>query len=406
MGMAEIQNKFNGFSSATLFQLLRDGQPRTKAELVKITGLARSTIQLRIDTLLELDLIAPVNDAVSTGGRPSAQVALNPKARVIAAVDFGASQASLALTDLTGEILGRTSSRMIIADGPETCLGWMVRTIRSELAALHLKEADLIAIGIGLPGPVEHSTGRPSNPPIMPGWDDFDVPGFVNHHLKATVLVDNDVNIMALGEQKFAWPDIENIIFLKASTGIGSGIISSGVLQRGAEGIAGDIGHVQIARGDNVPCRCGNSGCLEAMAAGPALAQALALAGIEFNGNRITVLSDVVAATKAGELAAIQAVRQAGRDIGEVLTTCVSVLNPSVISIGGSLAFAGEHLLAGVREVVYSRSMPLATEHLTIAQSRAGLDAGIIGASVMAIDYALSTASIDAMAAALESANT
>jgi predicted NBD/HSP70 family sugar kinase len=404
--MAEIQNKFTGFSSATLFQLLRDGQPRTKAELVKITGLARSTIQLRIDTLLELDLIAPVNDAVSTGGRPSAQVALNPKARVIAAVDFGASQASLALTDLTGEILGRTSSRMIIADGPETCLGWMVRTIRSELAALHLKEADLIAIGIGLPGPVEHSTGRPSNPPIMPGWDDFDVPCFVNHHLKATVLVDNDVNIMALGEQKFAWPDIENIIFLKASTGIGSGIISSGVLQRGAEGIAGDIGHVQIARGNNVPCRCGNSGCLEAMAAGPALAQGLALAGIEFNGNRISVLSDVVAATKAGELAAIQAVRQAGRDIGEVLTTCVSVLNPSVISIGGSLAFAGEHLLAGVREVVYSRSMPLATEHLTIAQSRAGLDAGIIGASVMAIDYALSTASIDAMAAALESANT
>ena len=401
-----MQNKFTGFSSATLFQLLRDGQPRTKAELVKITGLARSTIQLRIDTLLELDLITPVNDAVSTGGRPSAQVALNPKARVIAAVDFGASQASLALTDLTGEILGRTSSRMIIADGPETCLGWMVRTIRSELAALHLKEADLIAIGIGLPGPVEHSTGRPSNPPIMPGWDDFDVPGFVNHHLKATVLVDNDVNIMALGEQKFAWPDIENIIFLKASTGIGSGIISSGVLQRGAEGIAGDIGHVQIARGDNVPCRCGNSGCLEAMAAGPALAQGLALAGIEFNGKRITVLSDVVAATKAGELAAIQAVRQAGRDIGEVLTTCVSVLNPSVISIGGSLAFAGEHLLAGVREVVYSRSMPLATEHLTIAQSRAGLDAGIIGASVMAIDYALSTASIDAMAAALESSNT
>lgn len=403
--MAEIQIKFNGFSAAALFQLLRDGQPRTKAELVTMTGLARSTIQLRIETLLELGLIAPVNAAVSTGGRPSAQVALNPKARVIAAVDFGATQASLALTDLAGEILGRTSSKIIIADGPESCLGWMVKTIRSELASLRLKEADLIAIGIGLPGPVEHSTGRPSKPPIMPGWDDFDVPGFVNHHLTATVLVDNDVNIMALGEQKFAWPDMENIIFLKASTGIGSGIISSGVLQRGAEGIAGDIGHVQIARGQNVPCRCGNSGCLEAMAAGPALAQRLALAGVEYNGKSIAVLSDVVAATKAGELAAIQAVRQAGRDIGEVLTTCVSVLNPSIISIGGSLAFAGDHLLAGVREVVYSRTMPLATEYLIVAQSRAGADAGIIGASVMAIDFALSSASIDAMAAALESAN-
>ena len=113
------------------------------------------------------------------------------------------------------------------------------------------------------------------------------------------------------------------------------------------------------------------------------------------------MLADVIDATKAGELAAIQAVRQAGRDIGEVLTTCVSVLNPSVIAIGGSLALAGEHLLAGVREVVYSRSMPLATEHLTIAQSRAGVDAGIIGASVIAIDYALSIESIDEMVNAL-----
>ena len=395
--MAETLKKINGASSAALFQIFRDGQPRTKAGLVELTGLARSTIQLRIDALLELGLLAPLTDAVSTGGRPSAQIALNPKAGVVVAVDFGATSASLAVTDLVGNILARTSTKMLISDGPESCLGWMVRTIRSELAALKLKEADLIAIGIGLPGPVEHSTGKPSNPPIMPGWDAFNVPGFVNQHLKATVLVDNDVNIMALGEQQFAWPGIENMIFLKASTGIGSGIISSGVLQRGAEGIAGDIGHVQIARGANVPCRCGNSGCLEAMAAGPALAQKLAEAGAQFKDKPIAVLADVIDATKAGELAAIQAVRQAGRDIGEVLTTCVSVLNPSVIAIGGSLALAGEHLLAGVREVVYSRSMPLATEHLTIAQSRAGVDAGIIGASVIAIDYALSIESIDLM---------
>ncbi len=397
-----MQRKFNGFSSAVLFQIFRDSEPRTKAELADITGLSRSTIQLRIEPLLELGLITPVSEAVSTGGRPSSQLALNPKARVVAAVDFGATQASLALTDLQGTILARTAAKIIIAEGPESCLGWMVRTIRSQLAALQLKEQDLLSIGIGLPGPVEHSSGRPSNPPIMPGWDNFDVPGFVNHHLSAAVLVDNDVNIMALGEQNFAWPNIENMIFLKASTGIGSGIISSGVLQRGAEGIAGDIGHVEISRGHMVPCRCGNSGCLEAMASGPALAAQLSLAGVVSNGKPITVLSDVVAAAKAGELAAIQAVRQAGRDIGEALATCVSLLNPSLIAIGGSLAFAGEHLLAGVREVVYSRSMPLATEHLTIAQSRAGSDAGIIGASVMAIDHALSVESIEKMTDALD----
>ena len=403
--MTDIQRRFGGFSAAALFQLLRDGQPKTKAELVEITGLSRSTIQFRVESLLELGLIAPVSDAVSTGGRPSAQVALNPSARVVAAVDFGATQASLAVTDLAGNILSRTTAEMKIADGPEICLGWMVKRIRSELASIRRREAELIAIGIGLPGPVEHATGRPSNPPIMPGWDDFDVPGFVNHHLKATVLVDNDVNIMALGEKKVAWPNVANMIFLKASTGIGSGIISSDVLQRGAEGIAGDIGHVQIARGHDVPCRCGNNGCLEALAAGPALAQQLAHAGATFSGAPIVDLGDVVAATKAGDLVAIQAVRQAGRDIGEVLTTCVSVLNPSVIVIGGSLALAGEHLIAGVREIVYSRSMPLATEHLTISQSRAGFDAGIIGASVMAIDFALSIESVDAMVLELERAN-
>jgi glucokinase len=383
-----MQMRFSGFSSAALFQLFRGGQARTKAELVEITGLSRSTIQFRIESLLALGLIAPVSDAVSTGGRPSAQIALNPAARIIAAVDFGATMASLALTDLSGNILSRASMEMPIADGPEVCLGWMVRRIRSEIASVQRKEADLIAIGIGLPGPVE-----------------FAVPGFVNRHLKATVLVDNDVNIMALGEKKAAWPDVENMIFLKASTGIGSGIVSSDVLQRGAEGIAGDIGHVQIARGRDVPCRCGNHGCLEALAAGPALAQQLAAAGAMFNGKLIDSLGDVVAATRAGDLAAIQAVRQAGRDIGEVLTTCVSVLNPSVIAIGGSLALAGEHLLAGVREVVYSRSMPLATENLTIAQSRAGNDAGIIGASVLAVDFALSMESIDAMVAGLDSAD-
>lgn len=392
-----MQRKSNGFSSAALFQLFRDGQPRTKAELAEITGLSRSTIQLRIGPLVELGLIAPVREAFSTGGRPSARLALNPKARAVAAVDFGATQASLAITDLSGSIIARTSAKIIIAEGPEACLSWMIKTIRSQLAALQLKEQNLLAIGIGLPGPVEHSSGKPSNPPIMPGWNQFDVPGFINHHLSAAVLVDNDVNIMALGEQKIAWPNVENMIFLKASTGIGSGIISSGVLQRGAEGIAGDIGHVEISRGGAIPCRCGNSGCLEAMAAGPALAETLTKVGLQFNGKAITTVSDVVAAAKAGELAAIQAVRQAGRDIGEVLTTCVSLLNPTLIAIGGSLAFAGEHLLAGVREVVYSRSMPLATEHLTIVQSRAGSDAGIIGASVMAIDYALSVESIDEM---------
>lgn len=380
--------------ASELFQLLRDGTPRTRAELADSTGLARSTIALRVDALMALGLIAPVGDAISTGGRPSSRFALNPGARVVLAADLGASHAIIAVTDLAGTVLDQRRGAINIADGPEVVLGWMVEQGRELLASLKRQHGELIAIGIGLPGPVQHSTGRPVHPPIMPGWDNFDVPGWVQQHLKVPVLVDNDVNISALGERAAAWPSTEHLLFVKVATGIGAGVISGGLLQRGAQGIAGDIGHVQIARGAGVLCHCGNTGCLEAMASGPAIAAALRAAGLEAQTGQ-----DVVELVKAGDLQAIQAVRQAGRDLGEVLTACVSLINPSVIVIGGSMAQVGEHLIAGVRELVYSRAMPLATEHLSIVQSSAGPEAAVIGASMLAIHHALAPESIVAMTA-------
>lgn len=371
--------------ASDLFQLLRDGQPRTRAELATITGLGRSTIATRVDSLMELGLIAPVGEATSTGGRPSSRFALNPGARVVLATDLGASHATLALTDLMGVVLAEESGTMDISDGPEVVLGWMVEVAERLLTSIGRTTDDLIAVGIGLPGPVQHATGQPINPPIMPGWDRFDVPGWVEQRLHAHTLVDNDVNIMALGEQVFSWPQTDHLLFVKVATGIGAGIISGGRLQRGAQGIAGDIGHVQVSRGAGVACRCGNRGCLEAIASGPALARTLREQGLDAADGHA-----VVELVKQGNIEAIQAVRQAGRDIGEVLTTCVSLANPSVISIGGNIAQAGEHLIAGVREVVYTRSIPLATEHLIIAQSGAGSRAAVMGASMLAIHHALS----------------
>src|SRR5690606_33517325 len=134
-----------------------------------------STIATRVDALMELGLISPVDDAVSTGGRPSSQFALNPNARLVLAADLGASHATLAVTDLAGTTLGEHRGPIDIADGPETVLSWMVEAGREILERIDRDAADLIAIGIGLPGPVQHDTGRPSNPPIMPGWDRFDV---------------------------------------------------------------------------------------------------------------------------------------------------------------------------------------------------------------------------------------
>lgn len=374
-----------------IFQLLRDGRARTRAELAGTTGLARSTVAARIDALISSGLVGPAGEATSSGGRPPSRFAFNPAARVVLAVDVGATHVALAVTDLGGSVLAERRVDQQVADGPEKVLGLVVREAAKLLASASRGVADLAGVGIGLPGPVEHDTGRPVNPPIMPGWDGFDVVRFVQRSLPVPVLVDNDVNIMALGERTAHWPDQDNFIFVKVATGIGAGIISSGQLQRGANGTAGDLGHVRVPRGDHVLCRCGNHGCLEALASGPAIA-----AGLRSEGLEAATGADVVSLVAHGNQQAVQALRQAGRDVGDVLATVVNLLNPSVIVIGGSIGESGEHLVAGVREVVYRRSLPLATSQLRIGLSHAGDKAAILGASQLVTQHVLSPAVIEA----------
>ena len=374
-----------------LFQLLRDGSPRTRAELAQLSSLARSTVTARVDALLASGLLAPVGEAASTGGRPPTRFALNRDNRVVLAIDLGASHASVAVTDLTGRILKERTVSSDIADGPETVLE-LVSSIGVELLeAIDRPVRDVAGVGIGVPGPVEHATGRPANPPIMPGWHDFDIPEHLGKSFDGPVLVDNDVNLMALGEYVTSWQSAQHLLLVKVATGIGAGIVSDGRLLRGALGSAGDLGHVQVAgAASDIVCRCGNIGCLEAVAAGPAIAAKLNALGLDVDGSQ-----GIVDAVAAGDIAALQAVREAGRDLGTVLATCVNLLNPSIIVIGGKLSEAGEYLLAGVREVVYRRSLPLATHDLRIVSTSAGSQGGILGASAMVIDAVLAPGAVD-----------
>ncbi|WP_298455367.1 ROK family transcriptional regulator [uncultured Cellulomonas sp.] len=381
-----------GDLSATL-QLLRDGRPRTRAELASISGQARSTVAMRVDQLLSAGLVAPTGEAVSTGGRPPATFAFNPAARVVLAVDLGATHANVAVTDLASTVLAEHLEVISIADGPSAVLSRVATVAEGLLVEAGRSRRELVGAGVGLPGPVDHGTGRPTNPPIMPGWDDADVAGRLQAHLgPVPVLVDNDVNIMALGEHAASFPDVDHLLFVKVATGIGAGIVSDGSIRRGAQGAAGDLGHVAVTGGGDVLCRCGNTGCLEALASGRAIAAQLTAAGVPAGSS-----ADVVALVRAGDLAATAAVRDAGRALGEVLAACVSMLNPSVIVVGGIVAEAGEHLLAGIREVVYRRSLPLATQHLRIVTSRTGSRAGILGASTMAIEHVLDGDVLDAL---------
>ncbi|WP_028048849.1 ROK family protein [Cellulomonas sp. URHD0024] len=376
-----------------MFQLLRDGQPRTRSDLATLTGQARSTIAARVDLLLSSGFVTPAGEATSTGGRPPATFAFNPAARAVLAVDLGATHARLALTDLVGTVLAEVGEPIAIAEGPAAVLDRVVALGHGLLETANRPLSDLVSVGVGLPGPVEHSSGRPINPPIMPGWDDADVPGHLSRRLQhVPVLVDNDVNVMALGEHTSQWPTVDHLLFVKVATGIGAGIISDAQIRRGAQGAAGDLGHIAVPGGPDLPCRCGNTGCLEALSSGPAIADALRAAGVAASTS-----ADVVALVRAGDPDASREVREAGRRIGDVLAACVSMLNPSVIVIGGIVAEAGEQLLAGIREVVYRRSLPLATQHLRIVASRTKGRAGVLGASAMASDHVLSAAAIDAL---------
>lgn len=377
-------------SAGALFQLLRDGVPRTRADLAEMTGFARSTISARVEELLASSLIAPAGETTSTGGRPPSTFAFNPEARSVLAVDLGGTHARIAVTDLSTRVIAEREQELDITQGPVAVLD-AVGSIASELLSeAGRTPADLLGVGVGVPGPVEFATGRLTSPPIMPGWDHFDIPGHLRQWFPVPILVDNDVNAMALGEHAVKYPDVSNMMFVKVATGIGAGIISDGRLQHGAQGAAGDLGHIAIPDGNETPCTCGNTGCLEAVASGPAVAAQLRASG--FDVPHHAALLELV---RSGDLEALRTVRQAGRDVGSVLASCVNLLNPSVIVIGGVVSTAGEHFLAGIREAVYSRSLPLATQHLRILGTQTRGQAGILGASALVTGHGLSIENVN-----------
>jgi predicted NBD/HSP70 family sugar kinase len=377
-------------SAGDVLRLIRFEEATTRAQLVEATGLSRGNLGQRLEQLLARRLVV-VESAPSTGGRPPRRFAFNPHAGVVLAADLGATHGRIAVADLGGRTYVSRDVELAIADGPVPVLERVLELFDEVLAESGHKRVDVWATGVGVPGPVDFARGRPVRPPIMPGWDDFDVRGWFAPHLPGPVLVDNDVNVMALGEYWRSWRDsVEDLLYVKVATGIGAGLISRGTVFRGARGAAGDIGHLRVDSPKRVVCDCGNDNCLEAVASGRALARDLRGDGFATANTR-----DVVNLVAAGHPQALQAVRAAGRHLGEALATAVNLLNPEVIVVGGDLAEVHDQLLAGVREVVYQRSTTLATQSLRIKESELGSNAGIEGCIVLALEELLSTDVID-----------
>ena len=366
-----------------LLSLIRGSQGLTRAELGDLTGLARSTVTARLAELVAEGLVVERPGEHSTGGRPASLFCLNVSTGVVLAIDGGATRIALAIADLSGEILlERTELRSIDA-GPEATLRWACAELEAMLADAGRGRDEVRCIGVGLPGSVDFKTGRPVSPHRMPGWDAFPVADTLRAHFGAPVLVDNDVNVMALGEARLHDPS-EQIVVVKAGSGIGLAYVTQGTVQRGAQGSAGEIGHIRAPAGEDIVCRCGKHGCLEAVAGGVSMAALLNERGIECAG-----AADVARLARAGVPEAIAMVRAAGHAIGFVLATVVNVLNPSRLVVAGDLTEARDYLFSALRETVYRDAGTLATVELEITPARAGARAGLIGATTMAVEHVL-----------------
>ncbi len=368
-------------SAGALLHHVRTGRARSRAELVALTGAARNTVSARVDQLIASGLLEEGGRGWSTGGRPPTLLRFNSAAGCVLAVDLGVTSVDVAVTDLSAQVLATVGHPIDIAEGPGPVLAEVDRLAQEVLAEAGLTPADVCAVGIGVPGPVEFSTGRPSHPPIMPGWHDHPVPSAFGRY-ECPVFVDNDVNVMALGEMGVAG-SVQDVLVVKVGSGIGCGIIVDGEVYRGAQGSAGDIGHIHVpsADGREVACRCGQLNCLEAIAGGTALLRDARAAGMP-----VTTIREVVERAALGEGQAVELVRGAGRTIGTVLAALVNFFNPHRIVMTGGVARAGVPLLAGIREAVYARSMPLAARALEITVSDAPDLSGRVGAALMAIE--------------------
>ena len=389
-------------SLVSVLDAVRVSGATTRPEIARLTGLGRNVVTDRAGQLITAGLLTEGPLGRSTGGRAPRELRFNAAAGVILVAELGATSIEVAAADLAGSIWMARGEDADVTLGPAHILG-RVAELLDELVDALPGDAHVWGVGVGLPGPVEFETGTPISPPIMPGWDGFDVRSFFATRYRAPAWVDNDVNVMALGELRggLAGGHLD-VVFVKIGTGIGAGLVSRGQLHRGAQGCAGDIGHMAVGE-STVQCRCGQLGCLEALAGGFALGrdglelarsgESPALADELAQGRDITAQAVVDAALR-GDPAARGLVTESARLLGEALARVVNFFNPSLVLIGGGVASAGDLYLRQVRLAVLDRSLPLATRSLEILQSPLADRAGLRGAAFMVVDELLSPAGL------------
>ena len=294
-------------------------------------------------------------------------------------VDFGHRHVRVAVADLSSTVLAERAIDLDVDHDAPTALATAVDLVDEVLDDAGLERSQLVGAGIGLPGPIDRLTATVCSQFILPGWVGVRAGDELSDRLGLAVEIENDANLGALAEASFgAGQGLSDILYVKLSSGIGAGLVLGGRVHRGASGMAGELGHIQV-RAEGAVCRCGNRGCLETIASTTAL-----LALLRPTYGELTVRG-MLELSAAGDLGARRVITDAGHAVGQVLAEICNCLNPSAIVVGGDLSTAGEPLLTGIREAIERNALREAANAVQVKPAVLGERAEVLGALALVI---------------------
>jgi glucokinase-like ROK family protein len=387
----------------TILDLIRIEGPITRSYICEQSGYSRSTVSLNCDKLLDSGLIVEEGIMSGNGKGKRTKLKINGDAGLIIGIELGATSCEIGLCDLSAKILDFNSSPVDISLGPDPILAQIYHRIGEMLSPPGISKMKLLGICMGLPSAVDYQRGTAIYPAFMPGWHQYPIREILQTRYRCPVFIDNEVNTMALGEYSLGMErKYKNLLFVKAGTGIGAGIIVNGGIYRGQTGFAGNIGHLQMEGHPDI-CQCGKKGCLEAIASGTAIAnrakQLIAGGRSELLREACEKTGEITAkevkyAADHGDAACSQIIREAGTILGELIGKIVVFFDPSIVIIGGGLTGFGPSYLSFIRDGVLSQSIPWINPEFEVKESTFGDKSGVIGSVMLCIKELVSGGAI------------
>jgi predicted NBD/HSP70 family sugar kinase len=366
----------------TVLALLASEGPMSRADLVRGSGLSRTTVSSLVSALIRSGHVTETADRgrphKGGSGRPPQLVTLSAPAGGVAGVDIGHGHVRVALADRTGRIQAEDHTLVDVDAHGAQVLDRAAAMVRALLAGAGHEPGHLQAVGMCVPAPLDRRSSR-IRTDIMRGWRDLTPGEELARGLGVGVHVDNDANLGALAELRHGIArGRHDMIYLKLASGLGAGIVLGGRLHRGATGIAGEIGHVQVGE-DGLVCRCGSRGCLETVVAAPRLLGLLRPAY-----DQDLSVEDVLALDRDGDAGVRRVLTDAGRTVGRAVADLANSLNPELVVVGGSLGSAPS-LLAGLRDSIDRYAQPDTAAAVDIEAGELGDRAEVVGSVALAI---------------------